>query len=162
MEPIKNAVELDEYLLHGDPDFTPNPTYQDQLDSARRDAIAAAERRLGKPSRSVKHCVVDDWLRLGALSVIYNWATGKAKTCIHNPTMESPTPVISAAWMPDLIVCHGCSPQLVVDGDIDKRCDGCGHICEGPPDDGITPVTIIIGSLCYHAGACDSCYAKLP
>jgi len=164
---FRNAVELAEWLATASTEEFEEAAkrsplgFQDQIDVARHYAIASAERRLGKPARNVEHGAISDWMRLGCYDLLLLWVAGKATTCIHQPSMESPAPCLAAAWKPGLVVCHPCAMLLKVEGDADRTCDGCGRICQGLPDDGIYPVSMIIGGLCYHAGACESCHAAL-
>jgi len=166
---ISNAVELDEWLSSRTPeDFTEahaavGQVFRDQLEAATRDLKGRAEEVAGKPAYLVGTTDMNDWLRLGMLDAFLTWALKKGDTCEHTPDMRYPQPVWAAAWKPGLVVCELCTELLSVAGTpSDKTCDGCGHLCDGLPDDPVYPVSLLNGGFGYLAAACQDCYADLP
>jgi hypothetical protein len=165
---MRNAVELDEFLAScSDEEFErlqsgATPGFRDQLKAAAEEGRRMEEGALGKRARWVDRTALNDWVRLGMYDALCVWFSGKARTCMHQPTPESPEPVFSAAWKPGLIVCARCTDLLVVTGDANMTCDGCGHLCQGMPDDGIKPVTTFVGALGYQVGVCTRCDDELP
>jgi hypothetical protein len=163
---FNNAVEMIEWLDSVTPDELASARsqgpYRDQLDAAADEVRRTESENLGgKPIRSVDPNTVGDWLRLGLYDTLLAWSKGEVQTCVHRPTMGSPEPCWAVAWMPGKIACKKCVWQFTVTGDLDRTCDGCGRVVDGMPDDGITPVSIFAGSLCYEAGACLQCYASV-
>lgn len=164
---LRNAIELDEYLgAVSDEEFekrraTVPVGYRDQLEAASNKARESQEKTLGSTSEWVPRTDLVDWVRLGMYDALVQWFKGKASTCIHMPTPEFPEPVFAAAWMPGVVVCGSCEHLLTVTGVADKTCDGCGHVCEGLPDDGITPVTTFVSSLGYQVGVCNACHKEM-
>lgn len=164
---FRSAVELDDYLsnLTEEERAALRPqrytALWDQVDAAAAEGIKLAERELGHDAAWVPHKGIIEWVRLGMLDVLLKWFNKEALTCIHMPTPDRPEPVYAAAWKPGVVVCVQCLALLTAVGVADTICDGCGHECKGPPDDGITPFTTFAGSLGYQAGVCDSCHADV-
>jgi hypothetical protein len=159
---FRTAAELDDYIANLTDDERAEvhrPTaYRDQLNAAAHEGISIAEDLLGHKGIWVPHSGIVEWVRLGMLDALLRWMKGQALTCIHRPHPDRPEPVFAAAWKPGVVVCADCVDMLSVAGTVaDTICDGCGHECQGLPDDGITPFTTFVGSLGYEAGVCDSC-----
>lgn len=165
----RTAIELDDFLNEiSVEDWQKlkegrDQAYQDQLETAARKARRIEEKQLGHKTRSVPRKGLVDWVRLGMYDALAQWFFGRSKTCMHMPNPQFPQPVFAAAWKPGIVVCGrpSCMNLLVVTGVANKTCDGCGHICEGLPDDGITPVTSFVGSLGYQVGVCNDCHAEM-
>lgn len=163
----RTAIELDDFLRSLSEDDwqalkARQPTaHKDQLETAARKARESEEKKLGHKSGWVARESLVDWVRLGMYDALAEWFFGRAVTCVHQPTPRFPQPMFAAAWKPGLVVCERCVDLLAVTGVANKTCDGCGHVCEGPPDDGITPVTTFVGSLGYQVGVCERCHAEM-
>lgn len=164
MKRFRTVTELDDYLMGLTDDereeLGPSP-YRDQVDAAAMEGRRNAEAVLGHEAVWVPHEGIVEWVRLGMLDILLKWFDGTALTCIHRPSPNSPEPVWAAAWKPGVIVCDRCTDMLAVTGVADSTCDGCGHVCQGLPHDGITPFATFIGCLGYQVGACDSCHADV-
>lgn len=158
---FRTAVELDEWLAANQGFTVPPSAYVDQTKAAQRDVIAEREQVLGHKARWAPHAGLPEWVRLGMYDALLGWSEGTAATCIHQPNFGRPEPVYAAAWKPGVVVCAKCRHLLAVTGVADTVCDGCGHECQGMPDDGIMPVSAFVGALSYSLGVCMSCEAEL-
>jgi hypothetical protein len=100
-----------------------------------------------------------DWIRLGVTQTVAEWVTGKARTCLHAPSMRRPQPVFMAAWKPNLVVCRPCCHLLQYrHGSVkDRTCDCCGHVVSGEPPDLITANSVRLGSVTWFYGLCTGC-----
>lgn len=108
---------------------------------------------------------VPGWVRLGALTTLAGWLTGRASTCLHAPHPTRPQPLAAAAWKPGLIVCGRCTHLLTLPrrSTADRTCDGCGHVVTGVEHhDGIRPTLIVVGALSYLFGTCRDCTVAAP
>lgn len=134
--------------------------------SAANDRVALSyARSIGVTPNLATPGQFPDWLRLGLLLTMAQWAEGAGETCPHRPQIWRPQPVVAAAWTPGLVVCPGCIPLLIVEaGSVkDRTCDGCGHVCDGPDaGDPIYPSTVTYGPLTYMVGTCTGCRVALP
>lgn len=168
------AVDLDTILANVTPEIleavrSVQPAgWQDQAEAAADEVIAATALGLAMGTGAsaqmyVSSNDVPDWLRLGALDALCQWAAGTGSTCVHMPTTDRPQPVWAVAWKPGLVVCTGCSAMLKPVGVIEKVCDSCGHVCQGvDAGDPITDVSIVVGTLSYSAGVCNACIPDGP
>ncbi|MEU8312912.1 hypothetical protein [Micromonospora sp. NPDC049033] len=133
----------------------------DQVDAAADEAhevLAAFPGRTAR--RPATAAELPSWLRLGLVDTLLTFTTGRATTCLHNPTASRPQPVLAAAWRPGVVVCLACAPLLSLKHDpaADSRCDGCGHQCAGVDEnDGIYPGRLQLGPLIYQYGCCTDC-----
>lgn len=168
MSAPRNAVEFDQWLAElTDEQFAALkanvPTgFADQLHAARTEGVRTAERVLKNPSKWVNTQSVPDWVRLGMYDALLGWFSGSGTTCMHNPMPGRPEPVVAAAYKPGLVTCGSCTHLLVVRGQADRTCDGCGRVCTGTGDDLIRPVIIFVGVLGYMFGVCRDCDKDLP
>lgn len=134
----------------------------DQHGAANRDTdtirALLADHIGGMSERAVGQ--VPAWLRLGALDAWIGYCSGSSATCMHNPNIDSPAPVFTAAWKPGLVVCGPCIHLMMPRPNslADRTCDGCGHECLGVEvGDPIHPSVSQIGSLIFQFGVCASC-----
>lgn len=161
-----NAADLDQWLATLTPEQADQlwrcvPTgLADQLGAAQQEShnlMAAA----GLTAQPVTRESIPEWVRLGALDTLAQWAYGTAKTCMHDPHPDRPEPVWSCAWRPNLVVCTACLRMLKVRGKRDWTCDRCGHLCS--EHDPIETIGVWLGPLNYQAGACSDCLVvQLP
>ncbi|WFE46281.1 hypothetical protein [Verrucosispora sp. WMMD1129] len=144
---------------------TANPAHVAQVDAATADAIALMT-GLGRDVLGVDHATpttVDQtpgWLRLGLLDTFTAWAEGQAVTCLHQPTVGRPLPVLAAAWRPRMVVCGLCVHLVALPrgSAADRTCDACGHRCAGVEHgDGIYPGMVQFGPVIYQYGVCSDC-----
>jgi hypothetical protein len=138
------------------------PGFADQAHAATIELTAQAEMICDRPGATARLPATDvpDWIRLGMLDTFVTFAAGQAKTCRHSPTLNTPQPLWSAAWKPNLVVCSQCVHLLRIPrlSPVDKTCDCCGRVTTGPENsDGIIPLIVAIGSFGYRAGACGDC-----
>lgn len=135
----------------------------DQADAAGQHAAQVVDRlapRLGAQPEDVGATDIPSWLSLLVADAMAGFLTGQASTCRHAPRRERPQLVIAAACKPGLIVCGACAHQLVAGpggGTADRTCDGCGRVCSGLDDDGISPGVIRYGPLVFTFGVCSDC-----
>ncbi|MGH3986732.1 MAG: hypothetical protein ACRDTZ_05370 [Pseudonocardiaceae bacterium] len=76
---------------------------------------------------------------------------------MHAPDMAHPMPVLTAAWKPRLVTCHGCGhlfrfPRNSVS---DRTCDGCGTVVDVGTV--IWTGAVGAGALTYLFGVCEDC-----
>jgi hypothetical protein len=108
----------------------------------------------------IAHAAVPAWLRLSMLNALVVWASGRADTCLHQPTVHRPEPVFATAWKPNLVACGRCVPLTVLPrgSAADRTCDCCGRVTTGiENDDGIHPGRLAFGSMVFAFGACRDC-----
>lgn len=152
---IERAIELRRHAP---------PAFVDQLDAAAAQVTRGRTAALRSGALSsvapIPYRQVPDWLRLGLLDSLVAWLQGEGSTCLHDPTLDRPQPVIAAAWRPQLVVCGHCAGLLALprQSSADRRCDACGYETTGPGrGDGITPGQIQCGPLLYLFGTCNDC-----
>lgn len=99
-----------------------------------------------------------EWVRLGVITALIEWARGDAATCTHHPTMSRPQPVFAAAWKPGLIVCQPCCVLFETPrgSRTDRTCDYCGNVGTDPVD----PNLARVGLVTWFYGTCADCHDK--
>ena len=102
---------------------------------------------------------VPEWLRLSVLDTAVTFAAGNADTCMHQPSITRPEPLLAAAWRPGLVTCRSCPHLFWLTGDADRTCDRCGYFGSGLPDDGITTGGIRFGPMAFAYALCVDCLA---
>jgi hypothetical protein len=161
-----NTVQLDDFLARITPEMLAairraQPAGRmDQIDAAATEAVAIAEQAAAGngTARMMQHGDVPEWIRLGLLDTLIQFAAGTGRTCIHMPHIDRPQPVWSSAWKPGLVVCAACTPLLKAVGVMDQTCDRCGHVCDGvEAGDSIYVLGAVLGPLTFTAGACGDC-----
>lgn len=133
--------------------------YLDQVQAASDQVLAAAH-----------NCYADakgvpGWLRLGLLTEFVSFSLGESTTCVHQPSIGRPEPVITCAWKPRLAVCAKCEHLLRVPrGSVaDRTCDCCGTVVDGVID--VDPMWcgfVGHGPMIFKYGVCASCRDDLP
>jgi hypothetical protein len=162
-----NAAQLDYLLALLPPELVAaaveahNPAgLTDQMVAAMHESMRLMEKANGgnEHVQAAEYETVDEWIRLGVIDTLLRWTDGRANTCMHNPRLERPQPVWSAAWKPGLVVCTRCMHLLKAVGDADMTCDCCGHVCDGADaDDPVYTTTVWLGALAYMVGTCRGC-----
>lgn len=130
----------------------------DQADAATDETLLftkAMGELLGARSGAAYPEDLPGWLRLGVLDAWCGYASGRARTCRHQPSAHTPQPVFAAAWKPDLITCGSCVFLFSIkkNSAADRTCDACGHCA----DDGVYPAMIQFGPLVFQYGVCADC-----
>lgn len=100
-----------------------------------------------------------DWLKLKMAVQTAAWKDGTMRTCVHNPQPTGAVPVHMCAWMPDLVTCPHCVhlAALAENNPETHRCDCCGRITDGTPDDRVYSAQVNLGALTYAFAVCAKC-----
>lgn len=172
MSTARQALALDELLRH--PRFPElaaafrrhAPTaFRDQQEAAIDDAHRAMHVFHAIAGGTLTGNTSDEmpeWIRLGVLDTWARIADGTATTCIHQPTLDRPQPIVAAAWKPGMATCGHCSRILNAPrGSVeDRTCDRCGHVCQPQDGDLIHPCAVQFGQLLYQFGLCRECHTE--
>jgi hypothetical protein len=144
-----------------------NPVdFQDQVDAAAEQVAVGmrrvVERGIMQGFSELIPADAPEWVRIGALTSLADWAAGEARTCLHAPHPSRPQPVAAAAWKPGLITCGHCTHLFrLTDRRADRTCDGCGHVTTGVANgDGITPNIVSMSCLTWMFGCCTACQGE--
>ena len=122
----------------------------DQLDAAR----AEADRDIVSDFPPVDVWLGDhpEWVRLGLLLALGQWARDQVRVCDHRPNWDHPAPAHAAARQPGLVAGSQCRHLL---GE-PQRCDGCGTEIAGV-------LYVVTGSVFnYQLYVCPGCQYAAP
>lgn len=133
---------------------------RDQVNAATRDQervqllvadYMGAERQVVPPSPR---------LRARMFRLLADMDQDVVRPCPH---LAHPRPAFTFLWL-DRVVCGACLgawdlPPL--EGDPDRTCDLCGHVCSGPPGDPIYPSSVQCGPILVFYGGCQRCMDEL-
>jgi hypothetical protein len=134
----------------------------DQFDAATDDVdqvIAGIGHDRGASLGECTYADVPDWLRLALADTWQGFLAGSIDTCMHQPVVTRPQPIVAAVWHRNLIVCAACAYLTRAVGAADKKCDCCGRVCAGLPGDGIHACSLGFGPLLFFYGLCVGCMA---
>lgn len=134
----------------------------DQFDAATDEVdqvIAGIGHDLDASLGECTYANVPDWLRLALADTWHGFTTGSIDTCMHQPVVTRPQPVVAAVWHRNLIVCTACTHLTQAVGVADRICDCCGRVCAGLPGDGIHACSLGFGPLLFFYGLCRRCMA---
>jgi hypothetical protein len=161
-------VELDRLLT--DPDLAalvkPGADPRtDQMTAAKTEASRLNEHAIRsgmyRGSLPIPAAQIPEWIRLGALTELYEWFHNRSATCVHHPVAGHPEPVIAGAWKPGMVVCQHCEHLLNLPSRsaVNRRCDHCGTVVRE-----IYPNAFQVGPLTWRFGVCEDCHreAGLP
>ena len=135
----------------------------DQYLAAVRDTNAAAQVLLRNAVSAgvVVRQVLDLWAVRTLLTIEGRFIFGYTRGCQHlDRSLNQPT--IAAAWMPEVVVCVRCLPELELEhGSVeDLQCDRCGYVIDTATEV-ISHGSYVERNLTLLYGACPRCVALL-